>query len=69
MNPRLLALGIVLGGAAGASVTLPDGGSSPWKAVADRVHSSVIEVHGEEGVNIVSSGTGSSPTWGRSTRA
>jgi S1-C subfamily serine protease len=58
MNTRLLAVGVVLAGAAHAYVVRPDASSSPWKAVADRVHATVIEVHGAEGENTVTYGAG-----------
>jgi S1-C subfamily serine protease len=56
MNARLLAL-TLLGGAAHAAVVVPDDGGR-WKAVADRVHSTVIQVDAGEGENTVSYGAG-----------
>jgi S1-C subfamily serine protease len=57
MKTRLLALGVALAGAARASVILPDH-DSRWKAVADRLFSTVIEVRGQEAQETVSSGSG-----------
>jgi S1-C subfamily serine protease len=53
MNARLLAL-VLIGGAAHASVIVPD----VWKSVADRVHATVIEVHADQGEATVSYGAG-----------
>jgi len=57
MKTRLLALGVALAGAVRASVVLPDS-DSRWKAVADRLFSTVIEVHGQEAQDAVSHGSG-----------
>jgi S1-C subfamily serine protease len=47
MDPRLLALAITIaGGAAPAAVIIPSDPAATWKAVADRLHSTVIEVRG-----------------------
>jgi S1-C subfamily serine protease len=57
MKGRLLALGVALGGAAQAAVILPD--SDPrWKAVSDKLISTVIEVQGQQAVDTISFGSG-----------
>jgi len=58
MDARLLALALALGGAARAAVTLPSDSGAAWKEVADRLHSTVIEVHGQVAEDSVSYGTG-----------
>jgi len=57
MKTRLLALGLALGGAAQAAVILP-APDTRWKAVADKLFSTVIEVQGQEAQQTVSSGSG-----------
>jgi len=46
MDPRLIALAITAAGAAPAAVIIPSESAAAWKAVADRLHSTVIEVRG-----------------------
>ena len=47
MDPRLPALAIAIAaGAAPAAVIIPSESAAAWKAVADRLHSTVIEVRG-----------------------
>ncbi len=47
MDPRLLALAITIAaGAAPAAVIVPSEPATAWKAVADKLHSTVIEVRG-----------------------
>ena len=47
MDPRLLALAITIAaGAAPAAVIVPSEPAAAWKAVADKLHSTVIEVRG-----------------------
>ncbi len=58
MDARLLALALAVGGAARAAVTLPADSGTPWKDLADRLHSTVIEVHGKLSPESVSYGTG-----------
>jgi len=58
MDARLLALALAVGGAARAAVTLPSDSGTPWKDLADRLHSTVIEVHGQLSPESVSYGTG-----------
>ena len=57
MKTRLLALGVALAGAARASVILPDS-DNRWKAVADKLFSTVIVVQGQEAQETVSYGSG-----------
>ena len=47
MKARLASLGLALGGAAYAAVIVPDP-AARWKAVADRLFSTVVQVHGGE---------------------
>jgi Trypsin-like peptidase domain len=59
MDARLLALALAASGAARAAVTLPsDAAAGPWKSVADRLHSTVIEVRGQVAPETVTYGTG-----------
>jgi S1-C subfamily serine protease len=58
MDARLLAVALAVGGAARAAVTLPSDTGIPWKEIADRLHSTVIEVHGQLAEDSVSYGTG-----------
>jgi S1-C subfamily serine protease len=70
MDSRLLALAITIaGGAAPAAVIIPSDPAAAWKAVADRLHSTVIEVRGRapsstpgpegtEGMETITFGTG-----------
>ncbi len=57
MRARLLALGLVVCGAARASVVVPDS-TVHWKAIADRLFSTVVQVRGLEANATVSYGSG-----------
>jgi len=57
MKSRLLALAVALGGAAQASVVVQDS-EARWKAVAEKVISTVIEVQGQQAEDTVSFGSG-----------
>ncbi|HYS10160.1 MAG TPA: serine protease [Myxococcales bacterium] len=47
MMARLASLGLALGGAAYAAVIVPDP-AARWKAIAERLFSTVVQVHGDE---------------------
>jgi len=58
MKGRLLALGVALGGAAQAAVILPPDSDARWKAVSDKLISTVIEVQGQQAEDTISFGSG-----------
>jgi S1-C subfamily serine protease len=58
MDARMFALALAIGSAARAAVTLPSDTGTAWKEIADRLHSTVIEVHGQIAAENVSYGTG-----------
>src|SRR6267142_2017283 len=47
MMARLASLGLALGGPAYAAVIVPDP-AARWKAIAERLFSTVVQVHGDE---------------------
>ncbi len=58
MNLRFLALGLAVCGAANAAVIVRDAPPDRWKAIADRLYATVVQVQGIEARQIVARGTG-----------